>query len=242
MQALQALKGVDMTSVLIVEDEPDIASALEHTFRREGFDTCTAGTAQGAMDELTRSVFDLVLLDLMLPDMSGLEVLKHLRREGRRGDTPSVIVVTARKDEVDRIVGFELGADDYVNKPFSPRELVLRAKAVLDRSASKAPEKARALKAGPIEIDLDYHQARVSGKPLRLTVIEFKLLTELVRGKGRVRSREALLREVWGYEAEVLSRTVDTHVRRLRNKLGEGAAWLDTVRGIGYRIRNPGAP
>ncbi len=227
------------TRLLIVEDEPDIATALEMTFRREGFDTIAVMTAQAAMDELGRSEIDLVLLDITLPDMSGLEVLKHLRRNRSRHEAPGVIVVTARKDEVDRIVGFELGADDYVNKPFSPRELVLRARALLERRSTKVTEPAHMLSAGPIEVDLDYHQARVNGTALKLTVTEFKLLSELIRAGGRVRSRESLLSDVWGYDSEVLSRTVDTHVRRLRSKLGQAAPWLDTVRGIGYRIRMP---
>jgi len=225
--------------VVVAEDEPDIADLLGDSLRREGFRVAVARDGQAALEELRREPADLVLLDLMLPDMSGLEVLKQMKRNEVLARA-RVIVLTARRDEVDRILGFELGADDYVTKPFSPRELMLRVRAVLQRTdAEPVGRRSELLVAGPISIDLEQHEARVDGRPLPLTLTEFRLLSELVRAAGRVRSREALLSDVWGYDSEVLSRTVDTHVRRLRSKLGRAAAWLTTVRGIGYRVQDP---
>jgi len=228
--------------VVVVEDEPDIAEFLGSMLRKEGFRVGVALNGQEAIEEFRKERPDLVLLDLMLPDMGGLDVLKALKRS-ETGQDARVIILTARKDEVDRILGFELGADDYVTKPFSPRELVLRVKAVLGRT--DPPQEPQAdpdvLRAGPIEVDPELHRARVHGKLIHLTLTEFRLLSELVRGGGRVRSREMLLSKVWGYDSEVMSRTVDTHVRRLRNKLGPAAPWLATVRGVGYRIQDPDA-
>ena len=189
---------------------------------------------------LRREPADLVILDLMLPDMSGLEVLKQLKRHEETAFA-RVIVVSARSEELDRVLAFEFGADDYVTKPFSPRELMLRVKAVLQRAQGASDKPGESIGAGPIEIDTAMHEARVDGRAIQLTLTEFRLLEELVRAGGRVRSRESLLSQVWGYDSEVMSRTVDTHVRRLRSKLGRAAGWLDTVRGIGYRIQDPGA-
>jgi two-component system phosphate regulon response regulator PhoB len=227
-----------MSRVVVVEDEPDVADFLGDMLRSEGYRVGVAKTGQDALDEFRREAPDLVLLDLMLPDMTGLDVLKSLKRtEG--GANSRVIILTARKDEIDRIVGLELGADDYVTKPFSPRELALRVKAVLGRGRPEPEASRDTLRAGPIEIDLELHSARVEGRPIQLTLTEFNLLAELVQAGGRVRTRESLLSRVWGYDSEVMSRTVDTHVRRLRNKLGSAADWLATVRGVGYRIQDP---
>jgi two-component system phosphate regulon response regulator PhoB len=227
------------SKIVVVEDEPDVAEVIGQTLRREGFRVGIANNGQEALEEFRKESAALVLLDLMLPDMGGLDVLKALKRS-KQGDDTRVIILTARTDEVDRILGFELGADDYVTKPFSPRELVLRVKAVLGRVAPETPEpSADTLRVGPIEIDMGLHEVRVGGRAVFLTLIEFRLLSELVRGSGRVRSRESLLSKVWGYDAEVMSRTVDTHVRRLRSKLGQAAPWLATVRGVGYQIRDP---
>ena len=230
--------------ILVVEDDADIATMLEHHLTQERYEVTLAKNGEAAIEALRDTSPDLVLLDLMLPDMSGFEVLKELRRVGPAPES-GVIILTARKDEVDRILGFELGADDFVLKPFSPRELLLRIRVVLRRRGRSArpapsPERTGSLRAGPIEISPDQHQAWADGKPLDLTLTEFRLLTEIVRAGGRVRSRESLLSEVWGYDAEVMSRTVDTHIRRLRGKLGGSAPWLATVRGIGYRIQDPG--
>jgi len=226
--------------IVVVEDEPDIAAFLRDALRKEGFQATAAHEAQQALESIRREPVDLVILDLMLPDMSGLELLKQLKRHEETAGA-RVIVVSARTEEVDRVLAFEFGADDYVTKPFSPRELMLRVKAVLQRAKPAVERPGDPIGVGPIQIDMEMHEARVHGKPIQLTLTEFRLLAELVRAAGRVRSRGALLSEVWGYDSEVMSRTVDTHVRRLRNKLGTAADWLDTVRGIGYRIQEPGS-
>ena len=231
-----------MNSVLVVDDERDIVDALEFNLKQAGFRVMAALDGTTAVDLARKHHPDVVLLDLMLPDLSGNEVLRILRTEPATKNA-AVIVLTARNEEIDRVVGFELGADDYVTKPFSVRELILRVKAVMRRSEARAAEGQEASIAtatmGPIGIDSSQHTVTVDGRTIELTLTEFKLLAELVRAQGRVRTREMLLSEVWGYDAEVISRTVDTHVRRLREKLGMGAAWLKTVRGIGYRIQDP---
>ncbi len=229
-----------LPNILVVDDERDIVELLQHVLAKEGFRVGTAYDGREALDRVRDERPDLILLDVMLPELSGMEILKQLRsREDTR--TIPVVLLTARQDEIDRVVGFELGADDYVTKPFSPREIVLRAKAILKRAANshEAPTEGQILRYGPIEVDLDQHRALVSEQPLVLTITEFRLLADLVKARGRVRSREALLAEVWGYDSEVLSRTVDTHMRRLRNKLGSAASWLGTVRGVGYRVQDP---
>ncbi len=223
--------------LLVVEDEPDIGSLLEYLLGREGFSVRVARSGRQALDELDRERPDLVVLDLMLPDVSGLDVLRHIRRESSSART-HVLVLSARKDEADRVRGFELGADDYMIKPFSPRELVLRIRKALGRPEAAA-ERPAGLVAGPIAIDPDRHEVRVAGEIVQLTLTEFRLLADLVRNAGRVRSRESLMTEVWGYDSRAMSRTVDTHVRRLRFKLGAAAPWLDTVRGVGYSVRRP---
>jgi two-component system phosphate regulon response regulator PhoB len=224
--------------VLVVDDEPDIAKLLDHVLAGEGFRVAIAGDGKTAMDLVLKEKPDLVILDLMLPEMSGLEVLKVLRgNEGTR--MIPVMLLTARREEVDRLLGFELGADDYVTKPFSPREVLLRARALLKRAAQGTTPKSGTLRCGPIEVDLAAHESRVNGEAIHLTITEFRLLADLIQANGRVRTRDALLSEVWGYDSEVLSRTVDTHVRRVRSKLGNAAEWLETIRGVGYRIRDP---
>jgi two-component system phosphate regulon response regulator PhoB len=225
-----------MASILVVDDEQDILTLVAYHLRPEGYRVLTAADGKTAVDLALNERPDLIVLDLMLPEMSGLEVLKILRGNDATRKTP-VILLTARKDEIDRVLGLELGADDYVTKPFSPRELVLRVRLLLKR-ASAAPEPdAERLRYGPFEIDLENHLARVDGHPLNLTLTEFRLLTDLVRARGRVRSRDSLLGEVWGYNNEVMSRTVDTHIRRLRQKLGPAAPRLGTLRGVGYRLQ-----
>jgi two-component system phosphate regulon response regulator PhoB len=224
--------------ILVVEDEPDVGEVLEHILKRERFEPTVCRSAEESLRSCQERQPDLVLLDLSLPDLDGLEILKSLKRSPETADI-RVIIVTARESEMDRILGLELGADDYVSKPFSPRELVLRVRAVLDRGRMLPSGEGQAITAGPIEVDMDRHEARVQGDPLQLTLTEFKLLSELVRARGRVRSRESLLQNVWGYTSDVMSRTVDTHVRRLRSKLGPAASWISTVRGVGYRIEDP---
>jgi two-component system, OmpR family, phosphate regulon response regulator PhoB len=225
-------------TVLVVDDEKDIVDLLEYSLRQAGFRVLTAFDGKAAVDTAVRDRPHLILLDLMLPDLSGVEVLKLLRAGELTRGIP-IILLTARQDEIDRLLGFELGADDYVTKPFSVRELMLRVKAILKRRAGLPGTETQVFRAGPIEVDLSHHRVRVAGQHIELTITEFRLLSDLVRARGRVRSRDVLLAEVWGYDAEVMSRTVDTHIRRLRDKLGEAADWLTTVRGVGYRIQDP---
>ena len=225
-------------SLLVVEDETDIAEFLRRAFSKEGWEVGVANTGVAALEALQRERPDLVVLDWMLPELSGIEVLKEMRARPETRMLP-VIMLTARREEIDRVLGLELGADDYVTKPFSARELILRIRGLLKRGERVVDPKEGALRLGPIEIYAADHRAAVSGKPVNLTLTEFRLLEDLVRARGRVRTRETLLSEVWGYDSEVLSRTVDTHVRRLRSKLHEAADWLVTVRGVGYRIQDP---
>jgi phosphate regulon transcriptional regulator PhoB len=225
--------------VLIVEDEPDIRELLVFHLEREGYQIAKARSGAEALRVAQTSPPDLVLLDLMLPEMDGLEVCRRLRRDPVTQAIP-IVMLTARGDEVDRVLGLELGADDYVVKPFSPRELVARIRAVL-RRARPAPGTAP-LTAGRLSIDPAAHTVTVDGAPVTLTRKEFDLLRALVEARGRVLSREFLLDHVWGYTAagEIESRTVDVHVRRLRQKLGREGQRIGTVTGVGYRLELDG--
>ena len=226
-----------MTSVLIVDDERDLLSVLDFNLRAAGFETSLATTGEQALSHLRRHVPDLVVLDLMLPDLPGTEVCRRIKADPRTKHVP-VVMLTAKGDEVDRVVGFEVGADDYVTKPFSVRELVLRVRAVLRRGTPRAPERVRDA-VGPIRVDVDAHRVFVDGGEILLTPLEFKLLTTFMSRLGRVQSREQLLEDVWEMSSEIETRTVDTHVKRLREKLGSGRDLLETVRGIGYRLVEP---
>ncbi len=228
-----------MPSILLVDDERDLLSLLDFNLRAAGFETALAATGEEALAHLRRRVPDMVLLDLMLPDLPGTEVCRRIKSDPRTRHVP-VVMLTAKGDEVDRVVGFELGADDYVTKPFSVRELVLRVKAVLRRAAAggRASEAPRA-SVGPIRVDADAHRAFVDGAEIQLTPLEFKLLATFMARLGRVQSRERLLEDVWEMSSELETRTVDTHVKRLREKLGSGRDLLETVRGIGYRLVDP---
>ncbi len=219
--------------VLIVEDEVDLLRSVEYSFRQAGFTVVTTTRGGDVLTLCTGHSPDLVLLDIMLPDVQGTEVCRQLKSDARTKAIP-IILVTARGDEVDRVVGFELGADDYVVKPFSVRELLLRARAVLRRGDVARP--VSALKVGPIEIDMEAHQVRVDGEFVELTLLEFRLLSNLASRLGRVQTRDMLLEEVWGLSLNVETRTVDTHVKRLREKLGKAGALIQTVRGVGYRM------
>ncbi len=226
-------------TVLVVDDEKDIVDVLRYNLRQAGYRVLTAQDGRSGLESIRRDHPDLVLLDIMLPSLSGLDVLKTVRSEITTRGLP-VILLTAKGDEVDRLLGFELGSDDYVAKPFSVRELLLRVRAVLKRREKADPveeEPGEVYQAGPIEIDMAHHQVRVSGHAVPLTITEFRLLEQLVRANGRVRTRDFLLSNVWGYSSDVYSRTVDTHIRRLREKLGTAADSLVTVRGVGYRLR-----
>ncbi len=226
-------------TVLVADDEPDVLNLVAMNLQRAGFDILKAADGEQALRMARDEEPDLVILDLMMPALSGLEVAKLLKQSPSTARIP-VLMLTAKSDEVDRIVGFELGADDYVTKPFSPRELVLRVQSVLRRMDS-APESADALTVGVIEVDRVRHEVRIEGKPLDFTATEFKLLTVLMERCGRLQSREKLLNDVWGYESAIDTRTVDTHIRRLREKLGVAAELVETVRGFGYRMVAPGS-
>ena len=218
--------------ILIIEDESDVADMLTLNLRKAGYRVSMAADGASGLQKARDDKPDFIILDLMLPKMSGLEVCRILKSDTATSQIP-ILMLTAKAEEVDRIVGLEFGADDYVTKPFSPREIVLRIRAIL-RRGEKADE---SLKAGPIVIDAARHQVRVNGKPVHLTSLEFKLLRTLMQRQGRVQDRDRLLNEVWGYESVIDTRTVDTHVRRLREKLGTAGDVIETVRGFGYRLR-----
>lgn len=223
--------------ILIVEDEQDIRDLVELHLKKAGFETSVAGGGEEAFRKIQKSRPDLLILDLMLPEMDGKELTKLLKAREDTREIP-IVMLTAKGEEVDRIVGFELGADDYIPKPFSPRELVLRVQAVLKRT-EKSPSGGETppLRIGDLEIDEANFQARLKGKTLELTKTEFSLLTELVKARGRLKTREALLESVWGFESYGDSRTIDTHLARLRQKLGKFGERLETVRGVGYRFQ-----
>ena len=218
--------------ILIIEDEKDVADLLALSLRKAGFRVYLAGDGVNGLQKAREDRPDFIVLDLMLPRMPGLEVCKILRSDPSTSQIP-ILMLTAKADEVDRIVGLEFGADDYVTKPFSPREVGLRIRAILRRG--EAP--VNSLTAGPISMDPARHEVHVDGKPVHLTSLEFKLLRTLLQRRGRVQDRDRLLNEVWGYESVIDTRTVDTHVRRLREKLGSVGEYIETIRGFGYRFR-----
>ena len=220
--------------ILIVEDEPDIQEVLRYNLEKEGFDVTSELRGDTALDTIRREPPDLVVLDLMLPGLDGLELARILRRDAATAEVP-IVMLTARGEEVDRIVGLGLGADDYIPKPFSPREVVLRIKAVL-RRADREEEDGEVLEVGEIRLDVPGHRLSVARDEVPVTATEFRLLKVLILRRGRVQTRSQLLSEVWGYAEEVDSRTVDTHIRRLRKKLGSEAERIETVIGVGYRL------
>ena len=222
--------------IYIVEDEPDIRETLKYNFSNEGFEVFTAPDGEEALSNIKKVLPDVLILDLMLPGLSGLDVCKSIRADDDIRDM-SIIMLTAKGEEIDRVIGFELGADDYVTKPFSVRELILRVKVLLKKQRESLVEN-KLVTFGPIRIDLDAHELKINDKEIVLTALEFKLLQHLVKRKGRVQTREQLLGEVWGYSAEVTTRTVDTHIKRLREKLGNTSDYIQTIRGVGYRFSN----
>ena len=226
--------------VLIVEDEPDIAEVLAYNLGKDGFTVEVVDRGDQALEQIRNNPPDLILLDLMLPGLDGLELTRALKGDQETGRIP-LIMLTARGEEVDRIVGFELGADDYITKPFSPREVVLRTKAVLRRAtgaqgARQAEENHEVLPIGTLKLDPEAHRCEVEDTEVPLTATEFRLLKVLIERAGRVQTRSRLLSDVWGYADDVDSRTVDTHIRRLRRKLGAEADRIETVIGVGYRL------
>jgi two-component system phosphate regulon response regulator PhoB len=223
--------------ILAVDDEADILQLLCYNLKNAGYDVIEARDGPEAIDLAKEQLPDLIVLDIMLPNMEGTEVLRRLKRDASTVHIP-VIMLTAKGEEVDKIVGFELGADDYITKPFSPRELVLRVKALLKRKSPPAETDplSEILSYDELSIDIARHRVEVSGKAIELTGTEFKLLTTLFKGRGRVFTRDQLLDKAWGDDCFVTPRTVDTHVRRLRSKLGEAGSYIETVRGVGYRF------
>ena len=222
------------TKILLIEDEPDIRKTLEYNISREGYDVISTSSLKEARDHLNSISFSLVLLDLMLPDGSGLDLCREVKSDSEKMHIP-IIILTAKDDEVDKVVGFELGADDYVTKPFSVRELILRIKAILKREVKKQSLEVHR-QFGDLIIDSESHEVSLNGKNITLTALEFKLLSQLVDRRGRVQSRDQLLSDVWGYSADVTTRTVDTHIKRLREKLGSMGKYVQTIRGVGYKF------
>jgi two-component system, OmpR family, phosphate regulon response regulator PhoB len=227
--------------ILVVDDEPDITALVAYHLAKEGYRVTTAGTGADALRSAREERPDLVVLDLMLPGHSGFEVLAELRRRDETRDV-GVLLLTARKDEPDRIKGLSLGADDYLAKPFSPKELVLRVGAILRRLAAPPVASGGRLVGGPIVLDRTAHRVTVAGEATELTATEFKLLERLIERRDRVQSRSQLLESVWQAQPDIQTRTVDMHVQRLRAKLGAAGDWIETVRAVGYRFREPAAP
>jgi two-component system phosphate regulon response regulator PhoB len=221
-------------AILIVDDEQDVLDLLVYNLQKAGYKTISARDGATALQKARNEVPSLIVLDLMLPQMDGTEVCRHLKADPKTAHIP-IIMLTAKAEEVDRVVGLELGADDYVTKPFSPREMALRVKGVLRRASGKGAP-AEIIKFGDLTVDIAKHEVTLKGKVVDLTATEFKLLSTLLERRGRVQSRDRLLTDVWGYEGDVDTRTVDTHMRRLREKLGKVSDYVETVRGVGYRF------
>ena len=224
-----------MKSILIIEDEKDIVDLIEYHLKQSGFSVISTLDGPAGLEKAKKKCPSLIILDLMLPEMDGKDICRSLKSNPLTQSIP-ILMLTAKAEETDRLIGFELGADDYVTKPFSPKELVLRVKAILRRKeVDQAGEKM--IRIGDLLIEIDRHQISIKKSPVRLTSTEFKLLVELASKRGRVLTREHLLDRVWGYTYEGYARTVDTHVRRLREKLGPLGDSIETIRGVGYRFR-----
>jgi two-component system phosphate regulon response regulator PhoB len=224
-----------MARILVVEDEADIQEVLDYNLKRDGHEVTLTSTAKEGLRLARERRPDLVLLDLMLPDGSGTELCKTLRQDpASRGIR--VMMLTAKGEEIDRVLGFELGADDYIVKPFSVRELLLRVQSVLRRAGTEEPTGGEMLQFGMLRVDRAAHRVWVDGQEVELTALEFKLLLTLYDRRNRVQTRDALLSDVWKIDADVTTRTVDTHVKRLREKLGNAGVYIQTVRGVGYRF------
>jgi len=220
--------------ILVVDDEPDVTELVTYHLRARGFHVETLNDARASRVKAETLQPDLVILDIMMPHLDGLEICRILRSDKRLSKTP-IVFLTAKSEPQDRIEGFENGADDYISKPFSPKELVLRIEAIFRRLA-ETPTSKGPLRIGGITLEPETHRVFVHESPIELTATEFKLLRLLMERQGRVQTREHLLTTVWNYSADIETRTVDTHVRRLREKLGDQANWIETIRGVGYRI------
>ncbi len=221
--------------ILVIDDEADVTELVAYNLKAKGFEVETLNDPNGSIGAARSFMPDLVILDVMMPDLNGVQICRMLRADPKLKKVP-VIFLTAKAEEADRIQGLEVGADDYVSKPFSTKELMLRVQTILRRLTEGAPEAPKRLEAGGIVLDVERHEAVVEGRAVELTATEFKLLRLLMERRGRVQTREHLLINVWNYETEIETRTVDTHVRRLREKLGAEADWIETIRGVGYRM------
>jgi two-component system phosphate regulon response regulator PhoB len=224
--------------ILVVDDEPDIIALVAYHLARAGYRVSTASTGMEALHAAREEQPALVVLDLMLPELSGFQVLERMRADGALADIP-VLMLTARREEPDRVEGLSLGADDYLVKPFSPPELVLRVRNILRRTRTKAADRRNVTTIGTVEIDKDAHAVKLDGQQVELTATEYKLLITLAERRGRVQSRAQLLESVWESAPDIQTRTVDMHVQRLRAKLGASGEMIETVRGFGYRLRRP---
>ena len=227
--------------VLIIEDEPDIRKTIDYNLSKEAFKVVQAEAIAQGEKALAANKIDVIILDLMLPDGSGLTLCRDIKSDAKTKHIP-IIILTAKTEEVDRVVGFELGADDYVTKPFSVRELILRVKAILKRGIDSPRQENDSfdIEAGDIRLNLDAHQVFVGDEEITLTALEFRLLKHLLDRRGRVQTRDQLLEEVWGYSSDVTTRTVDTHIKRLREKLLGAGDCIQTIRGVGYRLARSG--
>jgi two-component system phosphate regulon response regulator PhoB len=221
--------------ILIVDDEPDVADLVSYHLKAKGYQVVTETSPTVSISTARSFLPDLVILDIMMPDLNGIQVCRILRADPRLARVP-IIFLTAKAEECDRISGFETGCDDYICKPFSTKELVLRVQTILRRTDKGETPNLKRLQIGQLVLDIERHEATVQGRAIQLTATEFKLLHLLLERRGRVQTREHLLINVWNYETEIETRTVDTHIRRLREKLGGEADWIETIRGVGYRI------
>ncbi|MBM3163421.1 MAG: response regulator transcription factor [Chlorobi bacterium] len=225
--------------ILVVEDDENLAKLLGYNLERAGYKHHLCATGEDALEQLARRTFDLMLLDIMLPGIDGFEVCRKIREHQLLKDLP-IIMLTAKGEEIDKVLGFELGIDDYVVKPFSPRELNLRIRAVLKRDRRQRAGIGEVLNAGALDVDITRHQVTLNGKTVVLTLMEFKLLVALLKRRGQAQSREMLLSDVWDVDRSINTRTIDTHITRLREKLGETGKMIRTVRGLGYKFDEPG--
>jgi DNA-binding response OmpR family regulator len=223
--------------ILLVDDDKDLLAALEVKLFKEGYQIDTAPDGEVALEKIRSELPDLVILDVNMPRMNGMDVCRALRSDDKTRDL-AVLMLTARDDEVDKILGLEFGADDYVTKPYNPRELILRVKSLLKRiyHFQDNPKTQEHIQIGPLSLDLEKHEVLVDGEVVELTLTEFKLLTHLIKNPGKIKTRDFLLEEIWEYGDGVFSRTIDTHIQRLRSKLKEAGKFIKTVRGVGYRF------
>lgn len=222
-------------NILLIEDDKDISELISYNLKKENFNVITAYDGEEALNLIKDNVIDLIILDLMLPSVSGIDLLKYIKRDEKTKNIP-VIIETAKGEENDIVLGLELGADDYVTKPFSPKVLVARIKRLIERTEEKSINE-KLLNAGPVTLDLTRHKVTLKGKPIELTLVEFKLLSYLISNKGKVLSRDEILSNIWLDEVYVIDRVVDVHINSIRKKLGEESYLIETVRGIGYTFK-----